>query len=113
MGREGEMGVKLIAHRGGAGLRVENTLAAFENAIDLGADSAELDVHLTRDGRVVVHHDDALNGGYCRREDGAWLGADERLRIADLTWSELQRYDIGVPKPGSEYARSFDRIEAV
>ena len=40
-----------IAHRGGAGLRPENTLAAFAHAIALGADGAELDVQLTRDGR--------------------------------------------------------------
>jgi glycerophosphoryl diester phosphodiesterase len=64
--------MNLIAHRGGAGLRVENTLAAFENAIELGADGAELDVNLTRDGQVVVHHDDVLNGAYCRRDDGTW-----------------------------------------
>jgi glycerophosphoryl diester phosphodiesterase len=105
--------MEVIAHRGGAGLRVENTLAAFQNAIELGADGAELDVQLSRDGRVVVHHDDRLNGAYCRREDGDWLGEHERPRIADLTWPDLQRYDIGVPRPGSGYARCFDRIEAV
>lgn len=46
-----------IAHRGGAGLRPENTLAAFEGARDLGVRWVELDVHLTRDGALVVHHD--------------------------------------------------------
>jgi glycerophosphoryl diester phosphodiesterase len=105
--------MKLIAHRGGAGLRVENTLAAFENALAVGADGAELDVHLTRDGEIVVHHDDTLDGAYCRREDGGWLGEDEQLRISDLTCSELQRYDIGTPRPESDYALRFDRISAV
>src|SRR5215472_18118223 len=51
----------VLAHRGGAALRPENTLSAFANAIALGADGAELDAHLTRDGRVVVHHDYCLN----------------------------------------------------
>ena len=49
-----------IAHRGGAGLRPENTLAAFAHALDLGVDGFELDVHVAKDGTVVVFHDDAL-----------------------------------------------------
>jgi glycerophosphoryl diester phosphodiesterase len=105
--------MKLIAHRGGAGLRVENTLAAFEHAISLGADGAELDVHLTRDEQVVVHHDPLLNAGYCRRTGGDWIGEDEALPIAELAWSELRHYEIGVPKPGSVYAARFDRITPV
>ncbi len=48
----------LVAHRGGAALAPENTLAAFEEAARLGADAFELDVHLTADGEVVVFHDD-------------------------------------------------------
>jgi len=51
----------VFAHRGGAGLAPENTLAAFDNGIALGADGIELDVHLSRDGVVVVHHDRALD----------------------------------------------------
>lgn len=105
--------MKLIAHRGGAGLRVENTLAAFKNALAVGADGAELDVHLTRDGEVVVHHDDTLDGAYCRRDDGLWLDEREQLRISDLTLVELRRYDVGTPRPGSDYAVRFDRILAV
>lgn len=49
-----------IAHRGGASERPENTLAAFENAVKVGAQMLELDVHLTRDGHVVVLHDEDL-----------------------------------------------------
>ena len=48
----------LVAHRGGARLAPENTLPAFARAARLGADAFELDVHLTRDGEVVVFHDD-------------------------------------------------------
>ena len=46
-----------FAHRGGSALAPENTLAAFDNGLALGADGLELDVHLSRDGVVVVHHD--------------------------------------------------------
>jgi len=50
-------GPYLVAHRGGAGLAPENTLAAFDLAARLGADAVELDVRLTADGAVVVFHD--------------------------------------------------------
>lgn len=91
-----------IAHRGGAGLAPENTLAAFRNAIARGCDGAELDVQLSRDGVAVVHHDYRLMKDVAR-QDGAWLAAPGP-RIKDLTLEELQRFDIGRPKPGSEYA---------
>ncbi|MGH8111660.1 MAG: glycerophosphodiester phosphodiesterase family protein [Rhodanobacteraceae bacterium] len=105
--------MKLIAHRGGSGLRVENTLAAFSNALKLGADGAELDVHLTRDGEVVVHHDARLNSAYCRKPDGRWITRGEERSLAELTYAEIRQYEIGVPDPRRAYARRFDRIEPV
>ena len=104
---------KLIAHRGGSGLRVENTLAAFENAIRLGAAGAELDVHLSRDGRVVVHHNPRLNSAYCRRSNGDWIDKEGELPLAELSWAEMQDYEIGVPRPDTEYTKNFNRIEPV
>ena len=50
----------VIAHRGASGYEYENSLAAFRRAVMLDADGVELDVHATRDGRLVVHHDPAL-----------------------------------------------------
>ena len=50
----------VFAHRGGSALKPENTIAAFDNGMAIGADGLELDVHLSVDGRVVVHHDRAL-----------------------------------------------------
>jgi glycerophosphoryl diester phosphodiesterase len=50
----------VFAHRGGAALALENTIAAFDNARSLGVDGIELDVHLSCDGVVVVHHDSTL-----------------------------------------------------
>ncbi|HTC24730.1 MAG TPA: glycerophosphodiester phosphodiesterase [Gemmatimonadales bacterium] len=47
----------VIAHRGASGYEYENSLAAFRRAVTLDADGIELDVHATRDGRLVVHHD--------------------------------------------------------
>jgi glycerophosphoryl diester phosphodiesterase len=51
----------VFAHRGGSALAPENTIASFDNGIALGADGLELDVHLSRDGVVVVHHDRTLD----------------------------------------------------
>lgn len=51
----------VFAHRGGSALAPENTMAAFDNAMAHGADGLELDVHLSRDGAVVVHHDSTLD----------------------------------------------------
>jgi glycerophosphoryl diester phosphodiesterase len=51
---------QVFAHRGGSALAPENTIAAFDHGLALGADGLELDVHLSRDGVVVVHHDRML-----------------------------------------------------
>src|SRR5699024_3943306 len=107
----GRTGMKLIAQRGGGGLRVENTLAAFAHEIELGADGAELDVHLSADDQTIVHHDARLNSGYCRHPQGDWISTGERMPLSALSAAQLQAYDIGTPQPGTDYARAFDRIE--
>lgn len=101
-----------IAHRGGAALMPENTLAAFQNAVTRGAGGAELDVQLSADGVVVVHHDLRLNPGYCRDANGRWL-TGQTPRIKDLRFSELQRFDIGRPAPDSDYAYAHPSLAPV
>lgn len=91
-----------IAHRGGAGLKPENTLAAFADAAARGCDGAELDVQLSRDGVAVVHHDYRLMQDVARM-GGVWLDAPGP-RIKDLTLAEVRQFDVGRPRPGSEYA---------
>lgn len=95
-----------IAHRGGAGLKPENTLAAFANALDLGVDGFELDVHVAKDGTVVVFHDDALKGEIVRDADGRWLEGAAPL-IKDLSYAQLQTYDVGRLKPESKYGKRY------
>jgi glycerophosphoryl diester phosphodiesterase len=53
---------RVIAHRGASGYEYENSRAAFRRAITLDADGVELDVHATRDGGIVVHHDPDIPG---------------------------------------------------
>jgi glycerophosphoryl diester phosphodiesterase len=74
----------VYAHRGGAALRPENTLAAFDHGLALGADGIELDVRLSRDEVVVVHHDETLD----RTTNG-------RGALANHTAAELARLDAG------------------
>ncbi len=80
----GKYPVLVIAHRGFSGAAPENTMAAFNKAIDAGAEMIEIDVHLTSDGKVVVIHDDSLE----RTTNGSG-------RVADYTFHELQKFDAG------------------
>jgi glycerophosphoryl diester phosphodiesterase len=93
-----------IAHRGGAGLRPENTIAAFAHALDLGVDGFELDVHVAKDGTVVVFHDDALKPEIVRDADGRWLAETGPL-IKDLPYAALQTYDVGRPNTETRYGK--------
>lgn len=84
---------KVIAHRGASSDAPENTLLAFRQAILLGADGIELDVQLTRDGELVVIHDETL--------DRTTTGAG---RVYSYTFAELRTLDAGSwfsasPKP--------------
>jgi glycerophosphoryl diester phosphodiesterase len=99
------LGILNIAHRGGAGLWPENTLFAFEQAASAGFDGAELDVQLSRDGKLIVFHDVRLKPELCRQSDGRWLSARERRPIRELTWSALQTFDVGRIKPRTLYAQ--------
>lgn len=93
-----------FAHRGGAGLYPENTLAAFRDAVARGCDGAELDIQLSRDGEVVVFHDFHLKPEICRL-GGKWL-EKPTPRIKDLTLGELRAFDVGRLNPASDYAKS-------
>jgi glycerophosphoryl diester phosphodiesterase len=74
----------IFAHRGASGYAPENTMAAFRLALEQGCDGVELDVQMTKDGKVVICHDEAVD----RTTNGAGF-------IKDYTWEELQRFDAG------------------
>lgn len=100
------MAIDLQGHRGARGLAPENTLPGFERAIGLGVTTLELDVGVTRDGVVVVHHDRALNPDLARGPDGQWVKAPAPT-IFSLTFEQLETYDVGRLRPGSEYLSRF------
>ncbi|HHY74392.1 MAG TPA: glycerophosphodiester phosphodiesterase [Bacillus bacterium] len=74
----------IIAHRGASGEAPENTLAAFQLAVKKGCDAIELDIHLTKDGKLAVIHDDNIN----RTTNGVGL-------VREMTATELKKYDAG------------------
>jgi glycerophosphoryl diester phosphodiesterase len=96
----------LQGHRGARGLAPENTLPAFERALALGVTTLELDVGMTRDGVLVIHHDVTLNPDLTRDASGRFL-EQRGPAIHAMTWAQLQAYDVGRIRPGSEYASQF------
>jgi glycerophosphoryl diester phosphodiesterase len=102
----GQTPFDLQGHRGARGHAPENTLPGFRHALELGVDTLELDVGVTRDGVVVVHHDRRLNPDVARGPDGKWVAAPAPT-IHSLTFEELRRFDVGRIRPGSEYAQRF------
>lgn len=74
----------IIGHRGASAVAPENTMAAFREAIAVGADGIEFDVRLASDGVPVVIHDSTL-----RRTGGV------NQRVADLSWDEISKVDVG------------------
>lgn len=75
---------RLYAHRGASAERPENTLPAFERAVEVGVDALEMDVHITRDDQLIVSHD----------PDGRRMAASP-LAWADLDLRDAQRLDVG------------------
>jgi len=75
---------KIFAHRGSKGTHPENTLASFKEAVRVGSDGIELDVHLTKDGHLVVIHDETV--------DRTTNGTGE---IRNLTLAEIKAMDAG------------------
>ena len=97
----------VIGHRGAAGLLPENTLAAFKRACEIGVDAVELDVLVSADGELVVHHDFKLKPEIARASDGAWIPSGSPPAVKDLTLAQLKSYDIGRLQPKTSYAARY------
>ena len=98
--------MEIQGHRGARGLLPENTIPAFERAIELGVDVLELDLGMTRDGVPVVHHDRALDPDRTRDTSGAWLAPPGPFLNA-LDLASLSDFDVGRAAPGSKIAKRF------
>lgn len=105
------MAIDLQGHRGARGLAPENTLAGFALALSIGVTTLELDIAITKDGVLVVSHDPRLNPDITRGPDGRFLEAPGPV-INQLTFAELQMYDVGRLKPGADYAKRYPQQRA-
>jgi glycerophosphoryl diester phosphodiesterase len=101
----------LQGHRGTRGNEPENTMAAFERALQIGVTTLEMDAAITADGVVVVYHDRALNPAITRDGSGRWLPRQDRL-IKSLSYAELKLFDVGANDKNSEYGRQFPQQQA-
>src|SRR5215510_6543925 len=102
---------QVFAHRGGCDLGPENTIAAFDIGMSTGADGLELDVHLSADGIVVVHHDKTLDRTTNASGPIAARTAQQLGRVDAGYWFKrddaypFRGQDIGVPTLGEVLAR--------
>ena len=88
--------VDVQAHRGGAGLMPENTIEAMKHALDMGVNTLELDLQVSKDGLVVVSHDPYFHHRYAIRPDGSHVEKDDpKEYIYTMPYSEVAKYDVG------------------
>jgi glycerophosphoryl diester phosphodiesterase len=103
-------GTLVFAHRGASGYAPENTLPAFELAVEMGADGVEFDVQITADGKLIVHHDRDL--GRTEAAAGrlrAWRYAD--MRMLDVgAWFDARYTGTRMPAPAEIVETVGDRL---
>ncbi len=85
--------IAVYGHRGSAGTLPGDTLPSFQAAMDAGADALELDLNVTKDGVLVVSHEQYVTPGRCLGPGGKRL--EKAVPIRSLTLSELKKYDCG------------------
>jgi len=87
-------------HRGCRGLMPENTIPAMKKAMDLGVQTLELDVVISKDKKVVVSHDPYMAASITLKPDGSPVSADEEknINLYQLTYAEIKKYDVGSKK---------------
>jgi glycerophosphoryl diester phosphodiesterase len=89
-----------IGHRGTRGLMPENTIPAMIKAIQVGANTIEVDVHITKDGKVVIYHDDSFNPEYTLMPDGSEITQQDRKKFTfyQMDYASIRRFIIGSKK---------------
>ena len=104
--RGGDGLIRIVGHRGARGDLPENSIPGFEYALSEGVNLLEFDVVMTSDGIPVVTHNHRLHAPTFRSPIGAFLDP-ETPKVSDLSWSDIQKYDIGRLDPASDYGRRF------
>ena len=106
--------VRLQAHKGCSFDAPENTMASYELAVKLGYEFIELDPKVTSDLVPVLIHDRTLNRT-ARKIDGC--SYDEEIKVSDLTFDELQKFDVGLHKDeefrGEKVPKFYDALKFI
>lgn len=82
-------------HRGCRGLMPENTIPAFLKALDLGVNTLELDVVISKDLQVVVSHDPYFHPDFSIDPSGRPVPERPKINLYELTYDEIKSYDVG------------------
>jgi len=98
--------IKIYGHRGARGDLPENTLDSFQYLFDHSIGAYETDILISKDFIPVITHDFKLDPSLTKDINGEWL-ADENIKIFDLTYEELSKYDVGALNKLSKYGRRF------
>jgi glycerophosphoryl diester phosphodiesterase len=88
------------AHRGGRDARPENTLVAFAYAMELGVTTLEMDMQMTKDGRIVISHNPFMNSNLAKGPDGNYVESG-KYDIRRMTLSEVKQFDLGTMNPAA------------
>ena len=88
-----EQKLEIQGHRGARWMRPENTLPAFQYALENGVSTLELDMHVTEDNVIVVTHDPYINENVCLDPNGQRI--HDKILVKNLTLKELRKYDCG------------------
>lgn len=90
----------LQGHRGARGLLPENTLLAFQKAIDIGVNTLELDVVISKDSLVVVSHEAYMNPKICLDATGNKISNKKAFNLYEMNYKEIKAFDCGsLPHP--------------
>jgi glycerophosphoryl diester phosphodiesterase len=86
-----------VGHRGTRGLMPENTIPAMEKGIEVGANTVEMDVHISKDGKVLVYHDESFDPKYTTMPDGSDISKSERKKYTfyQMNYDEIRKFIIG------------------
>jgi len=116
--------IQVYAHRGARSFAPENTIPGYVTGLAIGTHWVDMDIVMDKDGEVVVSHDIWLNPDITRGPDGKFLAPSKSAMtegvppgeltahlqpymVRNLTYAQLQRYDVGRLNPASPYAKYF------
>ena len=97
--------IRIVGHRGARGVFPENTMIGFKSTIEMGINLLEFDVVLCADGVPVITHNHALHVPTFKHVGGDFI--DHEPKVLDLTWSQLQCFEVGRLDSSTQYGQRF------